>query len=62
MTIVDFSKALDVHVAHERYDQVSANVRELIELAEDRGGSIIPFLGPTRCGKSELLKDRQPSS
>ncbi len=59
MTIVDFSKALDVQVAHERYDQVSANVQELIELAEDRRGSIIPLLGPTRCGKSELLKDLQ---
>jgi len=42
-------------VQHERHTRVRDDLCELISIYRGRSAAIIPFLGPTRCGKTELL-------
>lgn len=51
------SNTFDVRVDHGRYEDVMARMTEAVGLAARSGGTIIPMLGPTRVGKTELLKD-----
>lgn len=44
----------DLRISHSRYDAALKQMLEAIELAGS-GGTCIPFLGPTRVGKSDLL-------
>lgn len=48
---------LTVRVQHRIYDTVFEEVCQRVALAESLGGAVVPLLGPTRCGKSELLED-----
>ncbi len=50
-------KILDVRIRHKRHDEVLAELRDLIQVARSYGGAIIPLLGPTRCGKTDVLWD-----
>lgn len=42
------------HVDHLRYERARKAALEALEMCSD-GGGIIPILGPTRCGKTDLL-------
>ncbi|MDV7144759.1 TniB family NTP-binding protein [Tropicimonas sp. TH_r6] len=55
----DLIVALDKTIRHDRYERALAQMIEAIELADQMGGAVIPFLGGTRCGKSRLLEDLQ---
>lgn len=54
-----YKEALDQTVPHALYQEVQNELIEAIELAKKLEGSIVPFLGPTRCGKSRMLQDVQ---
>lgn len=47
---------LSVRLQHRIYEAVFREMCLQITLAESLGGGIVPLLGPTRCGKSELLE------
>ncbi|WP_027256772.1 TniB family NTP-binding protein [Leisingera aquimarina] len=50
-------KILDVRIQHKRHNEVLAELQSLTAVAKSFGGAIIPLLGPTRCGKTEVLWD-----
>ena len=50
-------RILDVRIQHRRHTEVLAELNGLIAVAKSYGGAIIPLLGPTRCGKTEVLAD-----
>lgn len=45
----------DLHIDHPKYVAARLEAEEYLSLCSD-GGGIIPILGPTRCGKTDLLK------
>ena len=47
----------DVRIQHRRHNEVLAELKSLIAVAKSYGGAIIPLLGPTQCGKTEVLRD-----
>ncbi|SLN11032.1 hypothetical protein TRL7639_00049 [Falsiruegeria litorea R37] len=48
---------LEQTIHHTLYQKARNELIETIALAQKLGGSIVPFLGPTRCGKSRMLED-----
>lgn len=44
-------------VLHDKYLKAKNEVLALAGLNDEHSGLIIPLLGPTRCGKTELLQD-----
>lgn len=44
-------------VRHDHYQKALTELERLLKISENEGGRIIPVLGPTRCGKSELASD-----
>ncbi|MCW3784704.1 ATP-binding protein [Defluviimonas salinarum] len=44
-----------LQIEHARFHTATTELRERIELARAAGGGIIPLLGPTRCGKTDLI-------
>ncbi len=57
MSHQNYSHVLKQVVYHALYQQTRSELIEAISLAQRLGGSIVPFLGPTRCGKSRMLED-----
>ena len=43
-------------VHHERFERSLSELMEGVRICRALGGGIIPFLGPTRCGKSEVIQ------
>lgn len=52
-----FLDALNVRVNHAAYSQAFEDLSTHIKMSETLGGSIIPLLGPTRVGKTDLVED-----
>ena len=52
----------DVQIMHPRFDAAWHRLHEVIELVPAGEGAIIPLLGPTRCGKTRLLKQLREQS
>lgn len=48
---------LNVLIPHEAFQGALNALEEAVLMAHEQGGGIIPILGPTRCGKTELLKE-----
>ncbi|UWQ04917.1 ATP-binding protein [Aliiroseovarius crassostreae] len=48
---------LNVLIRHEAYQKAFDALVEAVAMAREQGGGVIPILGPTRCGKTELLKE-----
>lgn len=42
-------------VLHSSYDRALSALKELLQVARGTEGTVIPLLGPTRCGKTEVL-------
>lgn len=59
MSRPDYASVLDQTIHHALYQKARKELSEAITLAQSMGGSIVPFLGPTRCGKSRMLEDLQ---
>ncbi|MEH6478440.1 MAG: TniB family NTP-binding protein, partial [Sneathiella sp.] len=57
MTHEGYQSALDQTIHHTLYQETRGQLIEAINIANNLGGSIVPFLGPTRCGKSRMLTD-----
>ncbi|KUJ77749.1 TniB family NTP-binding protein [Ruegeria profundi] len=54
----DFDAVLrDITIRHHSYMHALLEVEDLLTFASSESGGIIPILGPTRCGKTELLSD-----
>lgn len=51
------SRLLDVRVQHRIYDETLEAMIAQAKLSRSMGGAIVPLLGPTRCGKTELLSE-----
>ncbi|WP_171236823.1 TniB family NTP-binding protein [Ruegeria sp. HKCCA6837] len=52
------SRALQgAFIRHSRHEWAVSEIKRLLNIAATEGGRIIPILGPTRCGKTELTKD-----
>ena len=51
------SDALNVRIQHAIYNQVLDELTKCIEMAGSFEGTIVPLLGPTRIGKTDLIKD-----
>ncbi|RRH70238.1 TniB family NTP-binding protein [Falsigemmobacter faecalis] len=51
------SEALDVRIRHRIYSEILMALRDQLSRAANLNGAIIPLLGPTRVGKSDLLLD-----
>jgi hypothetical protein len=49
------SDLLNVLVPHEAFQRAYDALEDVVLMAREQGGGIIPILGPTRCGKTELL-------
>ncbi|WP_170575235.1 TniB family NTP-binding protein [Ruegeria atlantica] len=50
---------LDIRIRHRAYQDSFDEMLSAVELARHQTGAIIPLLGPTRCGKTDLLHDLQ---
>lgn len=44
-------------VEHARFQNAAADLTQSIRLARASGGGIVPLLGPTRCGKTDLVEN-----
>lgn len=59
MSRPDYASVLEQTIHHALYQKARKELSEAITLSQSLGGSIVPFLGPTRCGKSRMLEDLQ---
>ncbi|WP_171177356.1 TniB family NTP-binding protein [Ruegeria sp. HKCCD8929] len=50
---------LDIRIRHHAYDECFDEMLSAVDLARHQKGAVIPLLGPTRCGKTDLLNDLQ---
>lgn len=59
MTDQNRSDILNVRIRHEAYERAFSDVSEALQIAKAQPGTVLPILGPTRCGKTDLLLDLQ---
>ena len=57
MSQPDYASVLEQTIHHTLYQQSRKELSDAITLAQRLEGSVVPFFGPTRCGKSRMLKD-----